>query len=203
MKIVAPSIVLEWVTPNALEVIELAGRTCYKSEPGSEPEGFARKLLKLGHESVLEHASASFRIICDRGISHEIVRHRLASYSQESTRYVNYGTRGGEIQVIEPSGMSEAIRYEWLAAMEDANHSYLEMLANGATPQVARSVLPTCTKTEIVMTCNFREWRHFLRLRTAPAAHPDMRNVAKMILTWFRKNVPVIVEDLKVTGETI
>ena len=198
MKIAKQSVELLACTPDALLLLEKAGRTCYKSEAKITPESaetFVRTILKSGHESVIEHASATFRIVCDRGISHEIVRHRLASYSQESTRYCNYQKKGGEITVIEPPNLLGG--GEWEAAMERAEYSYLRMLENGCTPQIARSVLPTCLKTELVMTANFREWRHFIRMRSAKAAHPQVQAIAGMILQWFDENYPVIVEDLK------
>jgi len=189
MRIVEQSVTLEWITPDALTVIERAGRTCYKSEAGMTADSgsaFVRMIIERGHHSVLEHASASFRIICDRGVSHEIVRHRLASYSQESTRYCNYDTAGhsNQITVIQPPFQfdNEAdgaiMGAHWFEACETAECAYLYLLRTGASPQLARSVLPTCVKTELVMTCNFREWRHFLKLRTSPKAHPQMQVIA-------------------------
>jgi thymidylate synthase (FAD) len=201
MKIAKQSVELLACTPDALLLIEKAGRTCYKSEAkitAESAEAFVRTILKSGHESVIEHASATFRIVCDRGISHEIVRHRLASYSQESTRYCNYGKKGGEITVIMPENLAFGQgRGSWEAAVVAAEHSYLKMLECGCLPQIARSVLPTCLKTELVMTANFREWRHFIRMRSAKAAHPQVQEIARMILRWFDENYPVIVEDLK------
>lgn len=176
---------LEWITPNAAKVVELAGRTCYKSycSTDSDPAKFIAGLIKRGHNSVLEHASASFRIVTDRGITHELVRHRIASFSQESTRYCNYaGDRfNGEIAVMRPETMKPECFDLWLEAMGHAERIYLAMLELGEKPQNARSVLPTCSKTEIVMTCNMREWRHFLSLRDDKAAHPDMQILAKEI----------------------
>lgn len=176
---------LEWITPNAAKMVELAGRTCYKSDcvVDSGSEAFIRSLIKRGHNSVLEHAAASVRIVTDRGISHELVRHRIMSFSQESTRYCNYaGDRfGGQIQVIRPETMKPECFDLWLQAMAFAEKIYLEMLALGEKPQNARSVLPTCTKTEIVVTANMREWRHFLSLRDDTAAHPDMQVLARQV----------------------
>lgn len=201
MKIIEQSVELVACTPDAILVIEKAGRTCYKSEARITPESaeaFVRTILKSGHESVIEHASATFRIVCDRGISHEIVRHRLASYSQESTRYCNYGKKGGEIAVIEPKNLTKMQRAGWDMACSTAESAYLTLLQLGCAPQIARSVLPTCLKTEIVMTANFREWRHFIRMRSAKAAHPQVQEIAGLILAWFEKNYPVIVEDIRV-----
>ena len=169
MKIVEPSVFLKWITPNALQVIEAAGRVCYKSENNiseSSATPFISNIMKRGHTSVIEHAAASFRIITDRGVTHEMVRHRIASFSQESTRYCNYTNDkfNNEISVIEPPAMSDTCRQSWYKACETAEKEYFNMLAAGATPQIARSILPTCLKTEIIMTCNFREWVHFLKL---------------------------------------
>lgn len=200
MKIVAQSAMLESFTPLAEQVIERAGRTCYKSEDkiteSSAPE-FIKMILKRGHESVLEHASASFRIVCDRGVSHEIVRHRLASYSQESTRYCAYAKDkfSSEIQVIEPPNLDLDSHGAWVAACLAAEKSYMAMSAVGCSPQIARSVLPTCLKTELVMTCNFREWRHFLKLRTSAAAHPQMREVALQIKAQLQSIAPTVFAD--------
>lgn len=202
MKIVEQSIELLWCTPSPEGVIVGAGRTCYKSEQHSSPEeeqAFIRRLIKSGHESVIEHAVASFRIVCDRGISHEIVRHRLASYSQESTRYCNYGADKfeNEISVIEPPGLSAHSSYgAWSLSVRQAEQAYLDLTAAGVKPQIARSVLPTCLKTELVMTCNFREWRHFIKLRTSPKAHPQIRVLARRIRATLNLLAPSCFEDL-------
>lgn len=184
MRIVEPSVRLEWSTPHPDKVIGAAGRTCYKSETFGREARFIAMILKRGHESVIEHASASFRIVCDRGVSHELVRHRLASYSQESTRYCNYAQdkHGSEISVVRPPDLEDRSYIVWLQACVEAENAYLALSkGHGLSPQIARSVLPTCLKTEIVMTCNFREWRHFLRLRLSKEAHPQMRQIAEMI----------------------
>ncbi len=186
MQIMEPSAELVWSTPDALGVIEAAGRVCYRSEDkiaDGTAEKFVRMIIARGHESVLEHASASFRIITDRGITHEIVRHRIASFSQESTRYCNYGAEkfGREITVIRPPDLTPEQEQAWRDSCEAAECAYFRMLDTGASPQMARAVLPTCLKTEIVMTANFREWRHFLRLRLSSAAHPQIIQIATMI----------------------
>lgn len=192
-----------------LQRIEAAGRTCYKSESKATADSavrFVAMVLERGHESVIEHESMSVRIVCDRGISHEIVRHRLASYSQESTRYCNYSSErfGEELTFIEPGFLWETggapCHDEWFRAMEAAERSYLTMMRYGASPQGARSVLPNSLKTEIVMTCNVREWRHFFKMRTADAAHPQMRELARPMLSRFRKLVPVIFDDVGKVG---
>jgi thymidylate synthase (FAD) len=182
LKIVPQSAQLVWANPFPLQVIESAARTCYKSEDLIDPESaerLAQKLLDRGHHAMLEHISASLRFVTDRGISHEIVRHRLASYAQESTRYCNYTKDkfGNEITVIEPQFPNGGCRDDWYACIKKAETTYQRLIAQGVSPQFARSVLPTCLKTEIVVTANAREWRHILQLRLSPAAHPQMREL--------------------------
>ena len=205
MKIVQQSATLLSVTGEPQVLIERCGRICYKSEsqiaPGTD-EKIVRFLLERHHESVIEHSGATILIVCDRGVSHEIVRHRLASYSQESTRYCNYGSakHGGEVSVIKPPGLSGASEQHWEAAMLVAEGAYLSLLADGMPPQIARAVLPTCLKTELAMTTNIREWRHFLDLRLAPAAHPQMREVAGMIRDILLPLAPAVFEEFAPHG---
>lgn len=192
---------------EVLRAIEAAGRTCYKSEDKiteDSAEAFVRNIIRRGHESVLEHMSFSVRFVVDRGVSHELVRHRMSSFSQESTRYCNYsGDRfGSEITVVEPPffGSGEAWLpkyYVWKKACKAAEESYFDLLSMGATPQEARTVLPTSLKTELVMTCNLREWRHFLRLRTSKAAHPQMREVTVPLLAELKERIPVVFDDIE------
>ena len=185
-----------------LKHVEKCGRICYLSEP-KDPEGstekFIRMLIKNGHESPLEHGSCTFKIVTDRAISQEIVRHRLASYSQESTRYCNYanGKFSREITVIEPSGLAENEAREWLDAMEYLERTYLYLIDGGVKSEKARDVLPLCLKTELMMTANFREWRHFLKLRGSRMAHPGIRKIAKQIYEVFKQAIPVLVEDIE------
>ena len=193
-----------------LKKIEKIGRVCYKSEDkikDGSAEMFIKGIIKRGHESVIEHESISVRFICDRGVSHEIVRHRIASYSQESTRYCNYSKEkyGEQITCIDiASGFKYDLNNEidrkkydiWLKAMENAEDSYFKMIKLGASPQEARSVLPNSLKTEIVATMNLRGWRNFLKLRTAKTAHPQFREVACMLLQLFVKNYPVFFQDI-------
>lgn len=188
-----------------LKSIEQAGRVCYKSEDkitDGSAEKFVAGIIKRGHEAVLEHQSITVKFIVDRGVSHEIVRHRLAAYCQESTRYCNYSKDGfgNEITVIEPCFWDkESEEYQlWFKCMKYAEEMYLQLLHSGASPQEARSVLPNSLKTEVVMTANIREWRHFFKLRTAPAAHPQMREVAIALLTEFQRLVPVVFDDIEV-----
>lgn len=209
--------------PLALQKIERAGRTCYKSEYKQTPDSaktFVERIIKSGHHSVLEHQSISVRIITDRGVSHEIVRHRLASYSQESTRYCNYGVGSQGITVILPTwmygcGIEEGDYYTtadeklarimsqdgtgyryWLIAMFQAEQAYNTLLQHDWSPQKARSVLPNSLKTELVMTANMREWRHFFSLRCSPAAHPQMQDLAVSMLKEFQKHFAVLFDDL-------
>ena len=190
-----------------LKSIEEAGRVCYKSEEKiteDSAEKFVAGIIKRGHEAVLEHEAIRVKFIVDRGVSHEIVRHRLAAYCQESTRYCNYskGKFGEEITVIEPCfwDKDSDLMKDWRSAMRMAENHYLGLLHQGASPQEARSVLPNSLKTELVMTANLRAWRHFFKLRTAPAAHPQMREVAIALLKEFQKLVPVVFDDIEVTA---
>jgi thymidylate synthase (FAD) len=199
-----PTAMLVAYTHEPERLIEKMGRLCYKSEDKiteTSHVAFIRMLLDLTrqHESVLEHASASFILGTDRGISHELVRHRLASYSQTSTRYCNYSKEkfGGEITVVKPVDLPDNCgSYRiWEESMKEAEASYLGLLSRSISPQTARSVLPTCLYTEVGMTANFREWRHFLKLRTSPAAHPDMRVLALKIQSRLRFIAPTVFGD--------
>ena len=186
-----------------LRRLERIGRVCYKSEgkiTETSYDPFLRSLLRRGHESVIEHASVSVLIVCDRGVSHEIVRHRIASYSQESTRYCNYSRDqfGRELTFVKPCFWREDSQLYgiWEDAMRAAEDAYFRMLDAGASPQEARSILPNSLKTEIVATMDLREWRHFFKLRTAPAAHPQMREVACALLADFQQKIPVLFDDI-------
>jgi thymidylate synthase (FAD) len=205
MRIVSPGFTIMSM-PDGDEVlkhIEAAGRTCYKSEDKITPDSaakFVRMILKSGHESVVEHASATVRFVCDRGVTHELVRHRLAAYSQESTRYANYSKDkfGNEISVIRPIFWKEGtdVYARWERAMADAERAYLELVEAGARPEEARSVLPNSLKTEIVMTANLREWRHVFKLRCAGPAHPQIREIMLPLLDEFNRRMPAVFGDL-------
>ena len=207
MRIIEPEVYLETEldTNNVMKHIEKAGRVCYKSESQISDESsqvFIRNIIKRKHESVIEHYSVTFRIICDRGVSHEIVRHRIASYSQESTRYCNYSQDkfGKEITYIKPCYWQENCEeYSiWKSAMEQIEKQYFALIEMGAKPQEARAVLPNSLKTEIYVTMNLREWRHFLKLRTSEAAHPQMRQIARKIGIILKEKLPVIFEDIDI-----
>ena len=206
MRVIKPSVELldQLDGKEMLKKIEKIGRVCYKSEDRiteDSAEKFIRNILKSGHESVIEHEKISVRIICDRGVTHEIVRHRIASYSQESTRYCNYSNEkfGKELTLIRPLFWNEdSEEYKvWLASMQVIEDNYNKLMELGAEPQQARSILPNSLKTEIVVTMNLREWRHFFKLRTSKRAHPQMREVACMILDLFKEQVPVIFDDIE------
>ena len=197
MKIVKQSVKLLWITENPEFQIERAGRTCYKSEDRITADSarlFAGKMREHGHHAMIEHAVASFRIITDRGITHEIVRHRIASFAQESTRYCNYSADKFENQCsfIEPPDLDETKRALWEKACLDAEQSYFAMLKAGCSAQIARAVLPTCLKTEIVMTANFRALLHFIKLRGSKAAHPQIRPIAHEINRILAEHAPSI-----------
>lgn len=220
MKVIKPGYeILTDITGNELKLIELAGRTCYKSEDkitDDSAKKFVSNIIKRGHEAMLEHSILSVKFICDRGVSHELVRHRLASFAQESTRYCNYGKNkfGNELTFIEPfffcrKGTRDndaidniykgALYNIWLDVCEFTEKSYLKMLELDATPQEARSVLPNSIKTEVVVTMNYREWRHFFKLRAARAtgpAHPQMEEITRPLLEEVKKLIPVVFDDI-------
>ena len=213
MKIIKPSYVIERLDngEEILRRLERYGRLAHKSEDMITPESarkFIKSILDMGHHSVIEHEYMTVRFICDRGVTHELVRHRLAAYTQESTRYCNYskGKFGGEITVIEPYFWRQAVQeidakklclYErWKKACLDAEGSYLRLLDEGASAQEARSVLPNSLKTEIVVTANLREWRHIFKMRTAQDAHPQMREIMVPLLKEVQKRVSVLFDDI-------
>lgn len=226
--------------PNAAKELykklEFAGRTCYKSEDKITDESaaaFVADCIRRGHEAMIEHASMTAKFVVDRGVSHELVRHRIASFAQESTRYCNYSKDkfGNEITVIEPvffkdipESVKDEIRncmmdpsvgikaisfeptdhirqyYHWFKACEIAEREYFCMLSNGSTPQEARSVLPNSLKTEVIMTANMREWRHFFKLRAAGITgkpHPQMLEVAIPLLNQCKKTIPELFSDIE------
>ncbi len=201
----------EFITPIQGDVIlkriEQAGRVCYKSEDRITDESairFAKDIISRGHEALLEHCSFTVKFIVDRGVSHEIVRHRVASYCQESTRYCNYSKDkfGSEITVIKPLFLKEGTTEwaYWNDSCKCAEWSYFKMLECGFTPQEARAVLPNSLKTEVVMTANIREWRHFLKLRAANTtgkAHPQMLEVTIPLLKDLQKKIPVLFDDIE------
>lgn len=182
----------------ALEIVEQAGRICYRSESKGDPEGFARGLIKRGHESVIEHVSATYKICTDRAIQNQIVRHRIASYSVESSIHTDYNSdrMHGTICVIPPLGLDTDSEFTFRYAVLSAANKYEVLREQHVSLNAARSVLPLCLATNMVMTANFREWRHFIKLRTSKHAHPLMQELARMIRDDLAATYPVFFEDL-------
>lgn len=219
MKIIEPhfEIWTELDEDKILKHLEKVGRVCYKSEDKITEDSAAKfigRLISHEHLSMIEHYNITVKFFVDRGISHEIVRHRVASYAQESTRYVNFANEkySKNINIIDiKGGMNldpkvsklpiekfNEIYDEWYSACQDAENHYNKMIELGATPQIARSVLPTSTKTELVATYNIREWRHFLKLRTSKPAHPQIREVTIQLLKEFQKQMPTLFGDIEI-----
>jgi len=209
MKIIKPYfVIMSKIDGNSIiNKLEEVGRTAYKSEkkiPDTSAKYFIKTIIENRHLSVIEHVSITVRIICDRGVSHEIVRHRIASYCQESTRYCDYSKDqyNNEITVIEPLFWDKKNEkdfknyHTWENAIKHAEKSYIELIKGGASPQEARAVLPNSLKTEIVVTMNLREWRHFFSLRTSEFAHPQMQELVRPLLNKFKELVPIIFDDI-------
>ena len=214
MKIIPSS--YEILTPiseggiEELKHIERVARTCYKSESLISEDGTSAKklvtnLIKAGHEAMLEHSTLAVKFIVDRGVSHELVRHRIASFAQESTRYCNYSNDkfGNELTFIKPLFWDEDDDFypTWVDSMQNAERNYNYLISIGAKPQEARSILPNSLKTEIVVTANYREWRTFFKLRTAQAAHPQMREVTIPLLKELQTQIPIIFDDIEVNEQ--
>lgn len=215
MKLIKPSyqILTKFNGDEILRTIEQIGRICYKSEDKITEESnkrFCSNILQNQHLSVIEHVSLSIKFVVDRGVSHELVRHRLCSFSQESTRYCNY--KSGVTFII-PSWVdicpgeytldmfpqtedNPSAKEAWCLSMLDAEKSYLHILTMGWNPQQARSVLPNSLKTEICTSANLREWRHILKLRTAKSAHPQMQEIMRPLLKDLQNQIPIIFDDL-------
>ena len=209
MELIRPG--YEILTPidglKELQDIERAARTCYRSESAITSDGksakkMVRMLIERGHEAMLEHSFLSVKFICDRGVTHELVRHRLCSFAQESTRYCNYagGKAGKRMRFILPCFFMDSKEREaelelWTRACAKAANDYAELLSMGATPQEARTVLPNSVAAEIVMSGNYREWRHILKLRTARDAHPQMREIMCPLGIELQRRIPVIFDD--------
>lgn len=205
MNIIKPS--YEIITPinyeDTLRELERIGRVCYKSEDritADSAEKFIAMIVASGHGSVIEHSRLTVKFICDRGVTHELVRHRIASYSQESTRYCNYckDKFGNELTFIRPYfWVNDAEKFAiWSDAMQAAENAYNALIAAGARPEEARSVLPNSLKTEIVVTMNLRQWRHFFELRTSGRAHPQIREIAVPLLRELGEKMPIFFRDL-------
>lgn len=189
-----------------LKDIERAGRVCYKSENNITEDScitFCKSIISRGHEAVIEHSQLSVRFTVDRAIANELVRHRIASYCQESSRYCNYSKDKfcNEIKVIEPEDLlpRDSVDYSiWWMACKNAEDAYMAMLSNNVKPEIARNVLPLSTATEIIMTANIREWRSVLRLRSSynKCAHPQMRSICDRLLAELKSKIPVLFDDI-------
>ena len=194
-----------------LQQIERIARVCYKSEDKITPDGESAKklvgfLVKQGHEAMLEHSQLSVLFTCDRGVANELVRHRIASFAQESTRYCNYAGEkfGGELSFIIPhylfdstgSEKSRRMYAQWESSCKDDENYYMHLIDLGMRPEQARCVLPLCLKTEIVVTANYREWRNIFKLRTPVAAHPQMRELMCPLLKELQSKIPVVFDDI-------
>lgn len=211
MKIINQSHEILHITPDLLQLIERAGRTCYQSGDKITPDSagkFVSMLIKKGHHAMIEFGDITVKFITNRGVSHELVRHRLCSFAQESTRYVKYN---GNMEFIRPVWQRDMLEDHcfnwtqgdeiWLNSMVRCEKEYKELLADGWKPEQAREVLPNALKTEIIMKGNVREWRHILKLRTSKQAHPQIRALMKDLLVELKEKVPVIFDDINpVTG---
>ncbi len=187
---------------DALRRVELAGRVCYKSEDRANEDSYYRfiqMLMGRGHWSVIEHATMTAHLVTNRGVTHELVRHRVASFSQESTRYCNYnkGKFGGEITVVNPGELSGENLTAWRQGIEAVEKSYMQMIQAGVSPQIARGVLPNDLKAEIVVTANLREWHHIFTMRCASNAHPHIRHVMKLGLAQMIEWYSPVFDDLR------
>ncbi len=210
MKIIDQSYHILW---NPGDVIEKAARTCYRSEDkitddGSSDQKIKEMLTSLGHTAMLEHSVLSVEFMTDRAIANELTRHRLCSFAQESTRYCNYSKDkfGSELTFVEPEWVDDCregdydqqCRGLWYDTCKVAEDAYLTLLAEGLKPEDARCVLPLSLATKLVMTTNYAEWRHILKLRTAKGAHPQMRALMIPLLKELQEKIPVIFDDIKV-----
>ncbi len=204
MKIIEQSYRILW---NPGDAIEKAARTCYRSEDkitedGSSDQKIKEMLTTLGHTAMLEHSVLSVEFTTDRAIANELERHRLCSFAQESTRYCNYSKNkfGNELAFVKPEWVSDCMFGSnlWLSTCNMAERYYKALLTNGLKPEDARCVLPLCLATKLVMTTNYAEWRHILKLRTAKGAHPQMRALMIPLLEELQETIPVIFDDIKV-----
>lgn len=185
---------------SALRSIEWVARISHRSEETQTSDSWERFIravvLQHGDWSVVEHASATVDMLVDRGITHEIVRHRLFSFTQESTRFVNYKKKMPP-SFIKPAGLSGVADAYWQTGIESAEERYRGMLTNGCSPQIARSVFPNALASRIIVTGNLRNWRHFLLMRCTQEAHPQMRQVTIPLLAEFKAKIPILFEDIE------
>lgn len=208
MKIIKPLIEVEdYDGIRIMKNIERACRTCYRSEGMITDDSYKRLLtncLNRGHESVLEHEKITVRMTCDIGVYKDLTRHRFGSFSIESTRYCNYGKDkfDNEIKFIDPCNMDEKELFnEWYSACTEIEQRYLKMAELGATPDQMRMILPHSTAAQVTMTCNIREWRHILDLRTKKMTHPAIRQILIPLLLKFKKDMPELFSDIEYDTE--
>jgi len=207
MKIVEQSHEIISLPDNILQDIEMSGRTCYKSEKkitNDSAEKFVSKLIQNGHHAMLEFGDITVKFITNRGVTHELVRHRLFSFAQESTRYVRYDNK---IEFIWPVWFKDSEKSNtdqlfitemdiWCDLMKNASNTYKKLIQLNWKPEEARDVLPNALKTEIVVKGNIREWRHMLKLRTSLKAHPQIRALMQGLLKDLKEQVPVLFDDI-------
>ena len=206
MKLIKPKVeILDRLDEQEVMLrIATVARTCYKSETYStiqKDKALVKRLIESKHEAMLEFVDVTVKFTCDRGVSHELVRHRMASFAQESTRYCNYSKDrfGNELTFIEPvwyDSLGITHRQDFEIALERCEDDYLEFIRQGWTPQQARAILPNALKTEINMKANLREWRHFFKLRCHKTAHPDIRALALDLLKQMHERIPIVFDDL-------
>lgn len=184
-----------------LRRIEYYARVSHRSEDGITPDSYDRFIrsvvLQHGDMSVIEHEKVTVEALVDRGITHEWVRHRIGSYTQESTRFVNYAKKGGEANVVQPAFDSDDDLRIWQHAMAASESAYMQLLDRGIKPQIARSVFPTGLASKIICTFNLRTWRHFFIMRTCKEAHPQMKQVTLPLLRQFKMTIPILFEDIE------
>ena len=204
MKIIEPIVEIENVDyKKIMKNLERACRTCYRSEDKITEESYKTLLkncINRGHESILEHEKVTIRMICDIGVYKDLTRHRIASFSIESTRYCNYGKDkfDNQIKFIKPVNIDEGtpLFEEWKKSCEEIERHYINMAKLGATPDQMRMILPHSTAALVTMTANIREWKHILELRCTSHAHPAVEQVMIPLLLKFKENMPEIFEDV-------
>ena len=205
MKLIKPrfEIIGEHDWYDILKHIEKIGRTCYQSHNSlcdfARTINFVDSLIKRGHESILEFYDIEVRFICDRAIANQIVRQRICSFVQSSTRYCNYSKDkfGGEITCIDKGYFTDyKHKTEWINTLRTCEEQYLKMIEQGYSPERARDVLPLTTATELVVKTNLREWRHILKLRTAKECHPDLLDLTVPLLKELKELIPIIFDDI-------
>lgn len=184
---------------QALQTIEYFGRVSHASEDSQTESSYLRFIpaVVINHSdwSIVEHVSATVDFLVDRGITHELVRHRLFSFTQESTRFVNYAKKK-PARFILPPGMTDQAAHYWKTAIAQCEDAYKLLLSNNSTPQIARSVFPNALASRIIITGNLRNWRHFLIMRTTKESHPQMRQVTIPLLSQFQSIIPFLFDDI-------